>query len=184
MIPLGILASSVSLVEPALPLPTVIGEEFGGGYYIGNIVVADGGADDGEYAVIMAGPEGEAPTLLAWKDPRSATPGTDSATNGMANTLAMQANDPAIHYAGMYCLNYDGGGFEDWYLPSFGELTLAKENLALLSGLEMNLTPSRYWSSTQNSSVAARAQIFGGGTQNANKNTPHNVRPVRRLKRP
>lgn len=197
MIPLGILASSVrrasaallaptnlvaTLVEPAPILPTVIGEEFGGGYYIGDITIGDGGGDDGVYAVIMGGPESQA--TLAWKSPRSSTPGTDSNTNGMANTLAMQANDPVIHYAGMYCLGYGGGGFDDWYLPAKDELNLAWVNRSQLVVLAMEA--QYYWSSSQTSTVNAWSQYFGNGIQsNGNlKDTSYRVRPVRKLRRP
>lgn len=40
---------------PQVPLPTVIGEPYGGGFYIGDISIADGGADDGTYVIIMGG---------------------------------------------------------------------------------------------------------------------------------
>lgn len=203
MIPLGILASSVrrasgallaptnlvaTLVEPTpAPLPTVIGEAYGGGFYIGDITIADGGEDDGVYAVIMGGPESQA--TLAWKDPRSATAGTDSNTNGMANTLAMQAADPAIHYAGMYCKEYSGGGFDDWYMPAKDELNLAWVNRSQLAVLAMEA--QWYWASTQANARRAWLQNHSpdsGYQDNSNfrtdKNNAHRVRPVRKLKRP
>lgn len=41
--------------DPGPPIPTDIGEPVGVGFYIGNVVVDDGGEDDGEYAIIMGG---------------------------------------------------------------------------------------------------------------------------------
>lgn len=160
-------------------LPSDIGQAFGGGFYIGDITVADGGEDDGVYAVIMAGPESQA--ALKWKDIRSATAGTDSTTNGMANTLAMQTNDPVIHHAGMYCLGYNGGGFDDWYLPAKDELNLAWVNRSQLEVLAME--DQYYWSSTQDSARYAWIQTFSSGyQQNYSTLSAYRVRPVRRLK--
>lgn len=166
---------------PQVPLPTVIGEEFGGGYYIGDITIADGGEDDGVYAVIMGGPESQA--YLAWKNPRSLTPGTESNTNSMANTLAMQANDPVTHYAGMHCLGYDGGGFDDWCMPARHVLSLAWNNRASLGALAMGA--QYYWSSTQSTGTIAWYQSFSSGTETtSSKTNSERVRPVRQLKRP
>lgn len=162
------------------PLPSVIGEEFGGGYYIGNITIADGGEDDGEYAIIMGRSESQSDNL-AWKNSSSSTPGTVSTTNGMANTLAMQADSPTPHHAGMYCLGYSGGGFDDWYMPAKDELNLAWVNHSLLAVLAME--GHRYWSSTEDSGHSGWDQMFNSGIQSVNtKNWAFSVRPVRRLK--
>ena len=99
----------------------------------------------------------------------------------MANTLAMQASDPTIHYAGMYCLGYSGGGFVDWYLPAREELSLARENRSQLAVLGMEA--EWYWSSTQFSATLARLQRFSDGLQSTNsKANAYRVRPVRRLR--
>ena len=179
----GIVASKNSGgAGPPPALPTTIGEPFGGGYYIGDITVADGGADDGTYAVIMGGPESQAPTTLSWKNPRSDNPGTYSETNGRANTLSMQADDPVTHYAGMYCLSYGGGGYDDWYLAAKDELNLAWTNIAALSALAVNA--GYYWSSTEFSADYSRLQDLSTGQQSLDrKDRLYRVRPVRRLLR-
>lgn len=176
----GLSGVFVSEMVVAEPLPEVIGQEYGGGFYIGNIIIPDGD-DAGEYVIIMAGPESQ-PGTLTWKSPRSATAGTDSTTNGMANTLAMQTNDPVIHYAGLYCLGYNGGGFDDWYLPAKDELNLAWVNLSQLAVLAMDA--QFYWSSTQLDANNAWGQNFRPGAQNnsyGSKTSAYRVRPVRRL---
>lgn len=161
-------------------LPTTIGEEFGGGYYIGNIEIPDGD-DAGEYAIIMAGPEGQAPTTLQWKTGYTSTTGTDSTRNGLANTLAMEAAGLAVHPAASYCRGYAGDGHDDWYLPAKDELALAWMNRAVLAGLAMD--DEWYWSSSQQSTDYAWHQDFSDGTQiRYFKPTSHRVRPVRRLK--
>lgn len=165
-----------------LALPTVIGEPFGGGFYIGDIEIADGGSDDGLYLVVMGGPGSQG--YLAWKaSSNTGTPGTNSVADGMANTLAMQSNNSGVHHAGMYCLNYQGGGHGDWYLPSRNELDLSWINRSLLPGLEME--DDYYWSSTQSSNANAWSQDFTNGTQSSfPKEWIIRIRPVRRIKRP
>lgn len=163
---------------PAPDLPTVIGEFFQGGYYIGNITIPDG-PDAGEYAVIMAGAEGQATTQ--WKTANTNTLGTGSTVDGMANTLAMEAAGLAAHPAAAHCLGYRGDGHDDWYLPAKDELNIAWVNRAALAGLAMEV--QSYWSSTQISTRYAWNQLFPNGSQRDNdKNGSFRVRPVRRLK--
>lgn len=170
----------VVTLEDAKTHPTVIGEAFGGGYYIGNIVVADGGADDGEYAVIMGGPESQ-PGTLQWKTSSTETGGADSLTNGKANTLAMEAAGLESHPAALYCVGYTGGAHDDWYLPATQELDLAWVNRAELAVLVMD--EPWYWSSLENQATTAWAQSFVNGAQNGNRNkvASYGVRPVRRI---
>lgn len=174
-----LVAPSGLVLELVVP-PTVIGQASHGGYYIGDITVADGGADDGTYAVIMGGLASQA--TLAWKNPRSTTVGANSNTNGFANSLAMQAADPAIHFAGMYCLNYLSENYDDWYLPAKDELQLAWTNRVNLAELAMEA--QWYWSSTDYSSDAAWRQIFNdGGSSSGTKSSTYRVRPTRRIKK-
>lgn len=159
-------------------LPENIGDEFGGGFYIGDITIADG-PDAGTYAIIMAGMEGQ--VSARWNTTNTATAGTGSHTDGLANTLAMQARDLDIHTAGKHCLEYRGGGFSDWYLPAVDELLLAWVNRAALAGLAMEA--QIYWSSTQITADTARVQDFNDGVSRNNiKSSNRRVRPVRRLK--
>jgi hypothetical protein len=59
--------------------------------------------------------------------------------------------------------NYRGGGFNDWYLPSIGELDLIYQNLQK-SGI-VNLGTSSYWSSSQGNDNNAWSQRFRDGYQ-------------------
>lgn len=100
-------------------LPTVIGQPFGGGFYFGKIKI-----DGDTYALIDAGKASE--TSLAWKDANTATTGTASLNDGLANSNAM---NNAAHAAAQYCRAYNGGGFDDWYLGSKDENELRYRNL-------------------------------------------------------
>lgn len=162
----------------AVEAPTEIGEHFQGGVYIGNIKV---GSD--EYAVIMALEDGD--VLRQWKTATNATNGTGSAVDGWANTEAMTSTESLrlAHPAATYCREYEGGGFDDWYLPARYELTLAWTYRSLLADLNMAMNATRVWSSTQDGTSSAWSRIFTTGSENyAGKLGSYRVRPVRRIK--
>jgi hypothetical protein len=121
-------------ITPTQPIPAVIGEPFGGGYFAGYIShTADGNAT---HALIVApratgatGPEYTLTTLMAWKTAATTTAGTTSAFDGAANTAAMVTAGIADHPAAEFCVNRNIGGFTDWYLPARYELDIAYFNL-------------------------------------------------------
>ncbi|MDH0156486.1 DUF1566 domain-containing protein [Stutzerimonas stutzeri] len=100
-------------------LPTVIGQAFGGGFYAGKIRYADG-----DYIIIVAPKAAE--TSLSHKTANSATAGTSSYHDGLANSNNM---NNATHPAAQYCRAYNGGGFTDWHLPARDQLELLYRNL-------------------------------------------------------
>lgn len=100
-------------------LPTVIGQAFGGGFYAGKIRYADG-----DYIIIVAPKSAE--TSLSHKTANSATAGTSSYHDGLANSNNM---NNATHPAAQYCRAYAGGGFSDWHLPARDQLELLYRNL-------------------------------------------------------
>lgn len=160
-------------------LPAAIGDERWGGFYIGDITIPSGD-DAGTYMVIMAGEEGE--SKEKWKITESYTTGTTDVNNGKLNTLAMVNEGISEHPAGEYCVNYRGGGFDDWYSPAINEVALAWSNMALLDDLK--IATFRYWSSTQ-TTTAKNANVLNfatGGKTVATKTNTLRVRPVRRIK--
>ena len=164
----------------ALYRPTVIGEYFSGGYYVGDITTPDG-----TYAVIFAGEEAE--VLRQLKTTRTTSPGTFSDVDGWANTQLMTADSTllAAHPAAAYCRAYDGAGFDDWYLPSRQELLLPWTNRAVLAELNMGKNTTYVWSSTQYpySTTNAWFRRFSDGNESYNLKTySYRVRPARRLK--
>ena len=122
------------LITPTQPIPAVIGEPFGGGYFAGYIShTADGNPT---HALIVApratGATGTGYTLttnLQWKTANTTTAGTTSSFDGAANTAAMVTAGIADHPAAQFCVNLSIGGFTDWYLPSRYELDIAYFNL-------------------------------------------------------
>lgn len=116
-------------------------------------------------------------TTKQWKTTYTATSGTSSATDGLANTNAM--NNTA-HPAAYYCAtSMDGvGGVSDWYLPAKDELNVVYRFAA--TGVVGNYTVGTYWSSSGGG--GALFQDFYAGVQNARPEVDtYYVRPVRRL---
>ena len=104
---------------------------------------------------------------------------------GLGNTNVINSYTSATHIfnANAVCLNYAGGGYTDWYLPSKGELT--KLYIAHTLGIG-GFVDSYYWSSTEYHddtypSNCAWIQTFYSGYQtNANKSDgSRSVRAVR-----
>ena len=122
------------LITGSQPIPAVIGEPFGGGYFAGYIShTADGNAT---HALIVApratGATGTSYTLttnLQWKTATTTTAGTTSTFDGPTNTAAMVTAGIANHPAANFCKNLSIGGFTDWYLPARYELDIAYFNL-------------------------------------------------------
>ena len=121
-------------ITPTQPIPAVIGEPFGGGYFAGYIShTADGNPT---HALIVApratGATGTGYTLttnLQWKTANTTTAGTGSSFDGAANTAAMVTAGIANHPAANFCVGLSIGGFSDWYLPARYELDIAYFNL-------------------------------------------------------
>lgn len=115
--------------------------------------------------------------------------------DGRANTELMLAG--CRSGAALMSRAYRGGGQNDWFLPSSGELNeLCKYAGSQITGDSkvlcqlFPLIPSRklgkttdsnfYWSSSETSSNTALAQFFGGGTWNhAFKANLYALRPIR-----
>lgn len=77
---------------------------------------------------------------------------------GMANTTKIIAALGEGTYAAKLCVNYRGGGFTDWFLPSSGELALVAARKNLVGGI----SETNYWSSTEAATVANANFVFMG----------------------
>lgn len=170
------------------PLPTVIGEPYGGGFYAGDI------ESDGQwFKLIVADVSADITGANAsWKTTSTDTPNTDHLTDGVANTAAMIAAGISLHPAANHCVNYDGGGYTDWYMPAKDELNVIYLNLGynrpdcppdFLSSGPQAFSDEWYWASTQYWIADGWVRHFSNGTENYyNKTyTSRRVRPVRRL---
>ena len=108
------------------PIPgnnPVIGEPYGGGYYVGQISTTGDGVAN--YNLVV-GPLSTAQSTGNWKTVNTATSGTDSTIDGPANSAAM---NNATHPAAYFCEGLTIGGYSDWYLPALYELELCYYNL-------------------------------------------------------
>jgi hypothetical protein len=102
------------------PLPTVIGQAYGGGFYAGQIAVGGGGTAT-HYLIVAPKASGE--SAKAWKNVSSDTPGADSYIDGPQNTADMVAHgNSTVYPAAHFCNDLVIGGYTDWYMPARNEL--------------------------------------------------------------
>lgn len=112
-----------------------------------------------------------------WKTTSTSTSGTDSTTDGLANTNAMISAGAASHPAGNACRSRGA----DWYLPAIDELATFYDNATDLGAANLPTGSSWYWSSSEVGTNGARVQQFSDGTQSTfDKTNSFPVRCVRR----
>jgi hypothetical protein len=98
--------------------------------------------------------------------------------DGTQNTLDMVTGCGTAGSAAVICSNLVLGGYNDWVLPSKGDLTYMYQNL-YLQGL-CNFSIRNYWSSTQVDGSNADSFNFSANTSsNSNKSSPYSVRAIR-----
>lgn len=106
----------------------------------------------------------------------------DALGAGRMNTaliIAAQApTNPTSPQAALVCVQYTGGNYGDWYLPSYHELNLIS---AYLDDYDTSVTPGLYWSSTEHDVYSANAVNLNSGAHQMNlgKDSNANVRCVR-----
>lgn len=154
-----------------------IGDAGGGGFLLGAI---------SDYYLIIADKTAEVESIQ-WKTDQTSTAGTNSSSDGLTNTMAM--ND-SLHPAAQHCLNYTGGGFDDWYMPAEDELRLFSRNLNpknpstpdvfKTGGVQALHESDIYWSSTRSGSYV-RGFNSNGSRYNVPPDAAVRVRPVRRV---
>ena len=151
------------------PLPTVIGQVFGGGFYAGQISTT---GDSVATHYLVVGPLSVANAELQWKNANTATPGADSGIDGPQNTADMVADgNSTVYPAAHFCNDLVAGGFSDWYMPAKNELEVCYFNLkpttasnVTNSGINPNAVPARaseYTAATPAQTSAAAFQAGG-----------------------
>ena len=130
------------------PRPSVVGQNFGGGYYVGDIVIGVG-----TYAVILAPKANEMTGKLT---SNTSFTNNTSTIDSVLNTAALVepiAGDNVI--SKVKALNI--GGFNDWQIPALAVQqliwanlrgTLASAPAAFKTGGSEFIPPSYYWTST------------------------------------
>lgn len=103
--------------------------------------------------------------------------------DGKKNTKLMSAVAPSAGYAA-YHFKGDGlslNGFSDWYIPSYRELELLKENKNLVGGFSTATDwQAIYWSSSELNETMAFQLNFNALMGNSNdKSKAFKVRPIR-----
>ena len=100
-------------------------------------------------------------TFAPWGFSGTDLPGCVSSWNGAANTATIMANGPLATDAAALCTAYNGGGFNDWYLPSISEISaiwpnqyMFNQRLANTAGTTI-LGIHNYWLSTESDLVDA-----------------------------
>lgn len=85
-----------------------------------------------------------------------------SLSDGKINTkLIIDTQGNTGLYAAKICADYNGGGYNDWFLPSKDQLDMLYQNKHLLEGFEEQI----YWTSTEYEIAAAWVQDFTSGEQ-------------------
>ncbi len=113
---------------------------------------------------------------------------------GASNTAKIMADCSPLNIAARRAGDSTFGGWDDWFLPSKGELDLMWTNLASATPSLGDFREDYYWSSSQNNSInavwggnTAWVQYFYAGGQGYGtgdysyyaKNDPHFVRAIR-----
>ena len=97
-----------------------------------------------------------------WWNGSFVTTGATSTSDGSANTTAIiSAQGNSGSYAARNCRTYNGGGFNDWFLPSKDQLNM----LYLKKDIVGAFTTNIYWSSTEYDTGEAWVQDFETGQQ-------------------
>lgn len=115
-----------------------------------------------------------------WSDVAGTNEPANSTTDGLPNTQLLLGDATRVNPAAAYCYHLVHGGFNDWYLPSSGELDTLFVNLAD-KGLG-GFAAANYHSSTQNNTTQNRYRNFStGAIASSTKTTAQNIRCVRRV---
>ena len=161
-----------------------VGELFGGGivFYV---------YDNGQHGLIASLDDLDGVNGVQWGFVGVDIPGSDDFWDGEANTTDIIAAGGAPGNAAGLCKAYNGGGFSDWYLPSFKEINIVLDQDIMINEILNNDgNPStnglrtifivssdifiiRYWTSTE-----VRSDFILG---NGPKDVPNRVRAVRKF---
>ena len=165
----GALLVIALMILTGCPSPIKIGDSGPAG---GIVFYVKGSYSDG-WRYLEAAPSDQG--YAEWGGYRTTVGGTGKAIgSGKSNTEKIVTALGSGNYAARLC--YDLGGYDDWFLPSQGELNELYKQRNTVGGFASN----NYWSSSENSSNSAWKQNFNNGSQNDNnKNNDKYVRAVR-----
>ena len=186
---------ALSTISSAVPIS--VGDQYGGGIVFYILQPGDSGYDAVTQHGLIAATEDinvkgcvGKPGMYFWSVGKKTTERkadsyvqifttSQAIGQGAENTKKILAKCPAATHptiAAAVASAYNGGGNNDWYLPSKDELNKLYLTKAVVGGF----AEYDYWSSTENSATTAWVQLFSNGYQFAdNKMDADFVRPVR-----
>ena len=126
----------------------------------GIVAYINGGGTSGTSGFIVSSVD--IASTLTWGCRGTSIPGATGTAigTGKANTAAILAGCPTRPIAASACATYTGGGYSDWYLPSYDELNVLYNNRVALS-----IGNNFYWTSSQADANSAYYQYFGNGAR-------------------
>ena len=108
-----------------------------------------------------------------------------SFNNGLANTLSIISQEGHDISASKVSREYDGGGYDDWFLPSLNQIRQTSRNIYILNKILVGngyseISNEYYWTSTEESSNYAYGyNIIRDDEDDDNKSDLLKVRPFR-----
>lgn len=100
-----------------------------------------------------------------WGPADTSIPGTSTAIgSGYTNTYNAAMSDKE-HLPALIAMEWTGGGYNDWFLPSKDELNLLWQQKSFVEGFDRSTLHHNYWSSSQYNSSQAWFQSFAIGAQ-------------------
>lgn len=163
------------------PVIHAIGDAYGGGKVAYILVPGDPGYDAAVQHGLIAATADQEDSGIIWAiSAYQSTEVTGTLTtlgSGSANTDKIIAqNGAGSTYAAGLARAYNGGGYNDWYLPSKDELNKLYLNRVAIGGFAVDY----YWSSSESLASYAWLQNFTNGLQlDTNKSSTLYVRAVR-----